>query len=89
VADFNAIGETMWFPMWLWIIPLVFLLAGRCGRRRWGREGRRGGGDAADLERTVAGQNEYIEQLEVRLRRVEEGLEFAERLLAERGGGVA
>jgi hypothetical protein len=76
----------MLFHMWWWLIPLVFFLAMRGGRRRYYRE--RGWAGAAEpvaeLRRTVETQREYIDQLEVRLARVEEGLEFAERLLSER-----
>jgi hypothetical protein len=39
----------------------------------------------AELRRVVEDQRGYIEELEARLTRVEDGLEFAERLLAERG----
>jgi len=76
----------MWFPMWLWLIPLMFFLAGRCGRRN--RERSRAGAYVGALQRTVDDQSEYIEQLEARLSRVEEGLEFAERLLAQRGSAA-
>ncbi len=73
--------------MWWWLIPLlVFLVAGR--RRRWGPRrggGRSAGGEVAELRRVVDGQRGYIEELEGRLARVEDGLEFAERLLAGRG----
>jgi hypothetical protein len=78
----------MWFPMWLWLIPLVFLLARRCGGRRWDRGPGREGGYTAGLRRTVEVQTEYIAQLEARLSRVEEGLEFAERLLAQRSAAA-
>ena len=74
--------------MWWWIIPLVFFLAMRGHhRRRWSR--RRGwegdGENVAELRQVVESQRAYIEELEARLTRVEDGLEFAERLLAERG----
>jgi hypothetical protein len=80
----------MWFFMWWWIIPLMFFLMARGGRRRYYRDRRWAGdhGQIADLQRTVKGQQDYIEQLETRLSRVEEGLEFAERLLAERAGAA-
>jgi hypothetical protein len=48
-----------------------------------------GGEQVAELRRTVESQRDYIDQLEARLGRVEEGLEFAERLLSERGGAPA
>ena len=79
----------MWFPFWLfWLVPLVLLLSARCGRRRWHRERRWEGTSTGGLQRTVEAQREYIEQLEARVSRVEEGLEFAERLLAERGAAA-
>jgi len=43
----------------------------------------------AELRRVVEDQRGYIEELEGRLARVEDGLEFAERLLAERGSAAA
>jgi hypothetical protein len=77
--------------MWWWLIPLMFFLMARGGRRRYYRErGWVGGGEqVAELQRTVEGQRDYIEQLEARLARVEEGLEFAERLLAEKASAGA
>lgn len=42
-------------------------------------------GEVAELRRVVEEQRGYIEELEGRLARVEDGLDFAERLLAERG----
>ena len=84
----------MWFFMWWWVIPLMFFLAARAGRRRYYYRERDWARSAsieqvAELQRTVDSQREYIEQLEDRLNRVEEGLEFAERLLAERAGAAA
>jgi hypothetical protein len=81
----------MWFFMWWWIIPLMFFVFARGGRRRYYRERGwdRSGEQVAELRRTVESQREYIEQLEERLGRVEEGLEFAERLLAERAGAAS
>jgi len=82
----------MWFGfMWWWIIPLVFFLAMRGHhRRRWSRQRdwRAEGEPVAELRRVVEGQRSYIEELESRLTRVEDGLEFAERLLAERGAST-
>jgi hypothetical protein len=75
--------------MWWWLIPLMFFLAARGGRRRYYRERGRGSEPVAELQRTVESQRDYIEQLEARLARVEEGLEFAERLLSERASAAA
>jgi hypothetical protein len=77
----------MWFGMWWWVIPLVVFLALRGGcRRRYRRMQWRGEReDGTDFRDVVERQRSYIEELEARLSRVEEGLEFAERLLAERG----
>ena len=80
------------FHMWWWLIPLMFFVMIRGGRRRYYRErgwGPGGGEQVAELRRTVETQRDYIDQLEARLARVEEGLEFAERLLSERAGGPA
>jgi len=78
------------FHMWWWLIPLLFFLAMRGGRRRYYRERGWGGGEqVAELRQTMESQRDYIEQLEARLARVEDGLEFAERLLSERGGAPA
>lgn len=75
--------------IWL-VIPFVFFFG--MGGGRWGgrRRGRARGIDRADrdyvaeLERVVATQQGQIEELEARVARVEEGLDFAERVLAER-----
>jgi len=82
----------MWFGMmWWWVIPLMFFLVMRANRRRWywrtGWDGERQ--HVAELRRVVEDQRGYIEELEARLTRVEDGLEFAERLLAERGAATA
>ena len=80
----------MWF-MWWWVIPLVFFLMMRGSHPR---RGNRHGGwqgeqeSVAELRRVVENQRGYIEELEGRLTRVEDGLEFAERLLAERGAAA-
>jgi len=80
----------MLFHMWWWLIPLMFFLAMRGGRRRYYRDRWGGGGEqVAELRSTVETQRDYIEQLEARLARVEEGLEFAERLLSDRAGAAA
>ena len=78
----------MWFGMmWWWLIPLLcfMMMGGRHRRRIRGgfRDSERG--EVAELRRVVEDQRGYIEELEGRLARVEDGLEFAERLLAERG----
>jgi hypothetical protein len=78
----------MWFGMmWWWVIPLVFFLMMRGNHHRWQRRARWEGeqDQVAELRRVVDDQRGYIEELEARLARVEDGLEFAERLLAERG----
>jgi hypothetical protein len=74
--------------IWL-LIPLVFFFGMRGGW--WGGRPRRGRGlDRADrdyvaeLARVVETQQEQIEALEGRVARVEEGLDFAERVLGER-----
>jgi hypothetical protein len=75
------------FFMWWWIVPVVLLLALRGRRRRWADHG--GGWSERylfELRQTMESQREYIDQLEGRLSRVEEGLDFAERLLAQRTG---
>jgi hypothetical protein len=73
--------------MWWWIIPLMFfMMMGRHHRRRdRGRFRETERGEMAELRRVVEEQRGYIEELEGRLARVEDGLDFAERLLAERG----
>ena len=80
----------MWLFLWWWIIPLALLFALRGGRRRWAYRNGSVGDEryVADLRRTVESQREHIDLLESRLSRVEEGLEFAERLLAERSGAA-
>ena len=78
------------FFMWWWLIPLMFFLMMRGSRRWYYRERGWGGGEqVAELRRTVESQRDYIDQLEARLARVEDGLEFAERLLSERGAAQA
>lgn len=77
----------MWFGMmWWWLIPLLFFaFAGGHRRRRYWRDVRDSDrGEVAELRRKVDEQRGTIEDLEGRLARVEDGLEFAERLLAER-----
>jgi len=82
----------MWFGfMWWWVVPLVFFLMMRGHhQRRWNRRGAWNGEreSVAELRKVVENQRGYIEELEGRLTRVEDGLEFAERLLAERGASA-
>lgn len=79
----------MWgFGMMFWLMPLLFFaMASR--RRRWERWAMTGPGrspgDTPVLRRQLEEQQSYIESLEGRIARLEEGLDFAERLLAERG----
>lgn len=80
----------MWFGMmWWWLIPLLILLAlrGHHGRRYWRGQYQGDLRELPELRQVVDSQQEYIEQLEGRLGRVEDGLEFAERLLAQRTAG--
>jgi hypothetical protein len=73
--------------MWWWLIPLmIWLMISGHHRRRYRRFQWDGDRDVvAELRRTVEAQRGYIEELETRLSRVEDGLDFAERLLAQRG----
>ena len=78
----------MWLGfMWWWLIPLMiwFMMSGHHRRRYRSMEWQGGRDTVAELRRTVEAQRGYIEELETRLTRVEDGLEFAERLLAQRG----
>ena len=75
--------------MWWWLMVLMIFLLLRDRRRRSYRRGYFDGDrrEVTELRALVENQREYIEQLEGRLARVEEGLDFTERLLAERAGG--
>jgi hypothetical protein len=78
----------MGFGMW-WLVPLlIFLLVrGRHGRGYWRGHDAGDRRELTELRQVVESQQGYLEQLEGRLGRVEDGLEFAERLLAERAAG--
>ena len=83
----------MGFGMWWLIIPLMIFLATRgCRRSRHGyvAPGARRGRDreeVIELRQQVESQRSYIEELQGRLARVEDGLDFAERLLSQRPAG--
>jgi hypothetical protein len=82
----------MWHGMlWWWLVPLACFLFARGRRRRWEwRESRLERDIVTDLRQQVESQRQYIDELEARLSRVEDGLEFTERLLAGDGrGGVS
>ena len=72
-------------PDMFWMIPLVLIFIISMSRRR--RYGGRmdGARDAyvAELEQRSLEQQARIEDLEARVARVEDGLEFAERVLAD------
>ena len=71
-------------PEFFWILPLLIIFAFRSGgRHRWRRDGAEREYIAA-LEQQSQEQQERIAEIEARLARVEDGLEFAERMLAER-----
>ena len=73
--------------MW-WLVPLVIFLLIRNNHRRWHRRREWVHGEresVTELRKVVEDQRSYIDELEGRLARVEDGLEFAERLLADRG----
>jgi hypothetical protein len=73
----------MWgFPIVFWMFLIAFLVLGR-GRRRWHRT-------APPWERDYRSEGRVqreddLQLLEVRLARLEERLDFTEKLLAERG----
>jgi hypothetical protein len=76
---------------WL-VIPLIFFFGfrGRWGGRPRVRRRDLDRGDQeyiAELQAVIEQQRGQIESLEARVARVEEGLDFAERVLAERPAG--
>ena len=76
--------------MWWWLIPLMFwwMMSGR-HRRRYRRMEWQGDRETvAELRRTVEDQRGLHRGARGPARRVEDGLEFAERLLAERGAAA-
>jgi hypothetical protein len=83
----------MGFGMWWLIIALMIFLATRgCRRNRYGyvaTDVRRAGDheEVMELRQQIESQRGYIEELEGRLARVEDGLDFAERLLSQRPAG--
>jgi len=72
----------MWgFPVILWLMFLTFVVVGRRGRwrrfdRSWGHE--------HDGELRRPHRDDDVQLLEVRMARLEERLEFTEKLLMER-----
>ena len=75
------------------VVLLTIILVSRFARyaraRRgdaWGQDGPHSFGRVAELERRLEEQQAYVHSLEDRVMRLEEGLDFAERMLAERNG---
>jgi hypothetical protein len=76
------------------VVLLTIILVSRFARyaraRRgdgWGHDGSQHSfGRVAELERRLEEQQAYVHSLEDRVMRLEEGLDFAERMLAERNG---
>ncbi len=66
------------------IIVLIVMMVARSGER-WHRRGRSlDDGRLAELQQRFDEQQAYIRALEERVMRVEEGLDFAERMLANK-----
>ena len=72
-------------PDMFWMIPLVLIFIISIGRRRrhGGRWDRGQDSYIAELEQRTLEQQARIDDLEARLARVEDGLDFAERVLAD------
>ena len=69
------------------IIAVLVMMLARSGDR-WHRQGRsRLDIHVAELERRFEEQQAYVQTLEGRVAQLEEGLDFAERMLAEKAGG--
>jgi hypothetical protein len=72
--------------MTILVIVLFVMLVSRSGGR-WHRRGRSlEDGRLAELQQRFDEQQAYVQALEERVMRVEEGLDFTERMLAERSG---
>ena len=65
------------------IIVLAVIIMTRSGNR-WHRRPRVGRQQVAELERRFEEQQAYVQSLEDRVLGLEEGLDFTERMLAER-----
>ncbi len=68
------------------MIALLVIMLARSGDR-WHRQGRsRLDIHVAELQQKFEEQQEYVQALEGRVAQLEEGLDFAERMLAEKAG---
>ena len=68
------------------VVVLIVMLVTRSGQR-WHRRGSSlGDMRLAELQQKFEEQQAYVQSLEDRVMRLEEGLDFAERMLAERNG---
>ena len=66
------------------IIVLIVMVVGRSGQR-WHRRGPSlAESRLADLQQRFEEQQQYVQSLEERVMRLEEGLDFAERMLANK-----
>ena len=66
------------------VIVLIVRVVGRSGQR-WHRRGRSfEDGRLAELQQRFDEQQAYVQSLEERVMRLEEGLDFAERMLASK-----
>ena len=68
------------------VIVLIVMLVTRSGQRWHRRESSLGDMRLAELQQKFEEQQAYVQSLEDRVMRLEEGLDFAERMLAERNG---